>query len=257
ILALRAERSQQATRVEAEEPARPPRVGLLASKLLGLLALLAISGLLYDTAASPAFRVRQVSVSGNRLLNAEEVLNVAAVQGTNIFWLRRSEVAERVSRLPAVRSVEVRVLLPDRVNLVVHERTPYVSWQSGDATFLVDRDGVVLGTQAPEQPLIVIHDLDATPLAAGVRVDAAALRTVAALNGALPGALGMSAAEYDYSRALGIEVQDPSGTRLRFGSDEAIDAKITILAALKSELARRGEHPELVDLRFPSRPYFR
>jgi cell division septal protein FtsQ len=260
ILERRQERTQQAI-LDGDRPAAAgaawSRWSLLLGKLLGLAALLAVSGLLYDAAASPTFRVHQVTVRGIRLLSADEVLNAAAVQGTNVFWLRRSEVAERVARLPAARNVEVQVSLPDRVDVIVHERSPYVSWQAGDATYLVDRDGMVLGTQVPEEPLIVIRDQDALPLQAGQRVDLIALRTVAALSERLPGALGIAPAEYDYSRSLGIEVQGPSGTRVRFGSDEAIEAKVATLVALSTELARLGERPALVDLRFPSRPYYR
>ena len=260
ILERRQERSQQA----AQDAGRPAAGGaarsrwsVVVGKLLGLAALLAVSGLLYDAAASPTFRVHQVTVRGNRLLSADEVLTAAAVQGTNVFWLRRSEVAERVARLPATRSVEVQVALPDQVDVIVHERSPYVSWQAGDATYLVDRDGLVLGTQMPQQPLIVIRDQDAQPLQAGERVDPIALRTVAALSERLPAALGMAPAEYDYSRSLGIEVQGPNGTRVRFGSDELIEAKVATLVTLSAELARLGERPALVDVRFPSRPYYR
>jgi len=128
---------------------RPPRGGVPPSvwparigRILALAALLGVSGLLYDVAASPDFRVRQVSVTGNHLLSSDEVLAAAAVQGVNVFWIRREAVAARVRRLPAARGVEVRVSLPGRVDINVDERTPYVSWQSGEALFLVDDQGV-------------------------------------------------------------------------------------------------------------------
>jgi hypothetical protein len=44
---------------------------------------------------------------------------------------------------------------------------------------------------------------------------------------------------------------------VRFGSDELIEAKLATLVALSAELAQLGERPALVDLRFPSRPYYR
>lgn len=253
ILEWRQERARRA------EPPAGPRVRwpVVIGRLLALAALLGVSGLLYDVAASPDFRVRQVSVSGNHLLSSDEVLAAAAVQDANVFWIRRAEVAARVRRLPAARGVGVRVSLPGRVDLVVEERAPYASWQSGEAVYLVDDEGLVLSPHQPDQPLVVIRDLDGSPLAPGARVDAAALRTVAALSQALPKAVGIAPSEYDYSRALGVEVQAPDGARLRFGGDEAMDAKLATLVALQAELARSGDRPSLIDLRFPSRPYFR
>jgi cell division septal protein FtsQ len=257
ILQRRTERLRAATDERPGAETGGHRLAAVLARMLGLVALLALSGLLYDTATSPEFRIRQVTVSGNHLLTTDEVLAVAAVQGTNSFWVRRSEVAERVQRLAAVRAVDVRVALPGRVDLLIRERTPYVSWQSGDAIFLVDVDGIVLGTQTPEQPLIVIHDLDGPAPEAGQRVDLTAIRTVAALTQALPGALGLAPSEYDYSRAFGVEVQPPGGPRLRFGTEENLDVKLATLAAVQAELSREGTRPQLIDVRFPQRPYFR
>ncbi len=229
----------------------------VGTKLLGLLALLGILGLLYDGAAAPAFRVQQVAVSGNHLLSPEEIVDAAAVQGMNVFWLSRSEVAERIRRLPAARTVEVRVALPGRVDLRVEEREAFVGWHSGESTFLVDSEGLILGTQTPAQPLVVVYDLDAPALNAGERIDPSALATVAALSRALPGAIGLSPGEYDYSRALGVELQEPNGPRLRFGTSEQLDLKLATLVAVKAELARNGTRPQVIDVRFPSRPYYR
>jgi len=249
-------RQERASRQDPTELTASRSPGLLG-RILALFALLGVSGLLYDVAASPDFRVRQVSVSGNHLLSSDEVLSAAGVQGANVFWIRRADIAARVRRLPAARGVEVRVSLPGRVDLVVAERTPYVSWQTGDAVFLVDREGLVLSPRAPDQPLVVIHDLDGTQLAPGSRVDPGALRTVSALSRSLPKAVGIEPSEYDYSRALGVEIQAPDGSRLRFGGDDGLEGKVATLVALRVTLGEDGGRPRLVDLRFPSRPYFR
>jgi cell division protein FtsQ len=245
----------------AEENARTEaRSGLwrlVLAKVLGVVALLAVSGLLYDGAASPDFRVQQVAVSGARLLTAEEIADSAAVLGTNVFWLRRQEIRDRVRQLPAVRDVEVRVDLPGRVELRVQERSPYVSWQSGDSTFLVDSEGLVLSTREPEQPLVVVHDLDAPNLQAGARVSPGALRAVSKLSQLLPTELGLSPSEYDYSQALGVELQIPNGPRLRIGDGDDIETKLAIVKALREDLRRDGSVTQVIDVRYPSRPFYR
>lgn len=245
------------TAAETTESGRVSLAVVVAGKLVALFALLAISGLLYDGAVSPSFRVRRVAVSGTRLLSPQDVLGAAAVEGQNVFRLRRADVAERVRQIPAVRGVQMRVALPDRVEIVIDEREPYATWHAGSTSFLVDSDGLIISDREPEQPLIVIQDLDSPSLAPGARVDRGALQTVAALNAALPRALRHAPRQYDYSRALGVEFQAQGGPRVRFGSSEGIEAKVATLIALQQELARAGERVELIDVRFLSRPYYR
>src|SRR5919199_896734 len=99
--------------------------------------------------------------------------------------------------LPPVQRVEVSAALPDIVGVSVVERQPAAFWVSGDLSYLVDREGVILKAVDAETqqaracagqpcdprlaPLPAVAQLDARPLTPGDRVDASALASSARL----------------------------------------------------------------------------
>ena len=78
-------------------PWLPPGFGgWLLGRFLGLALLVVAGWVVYDCGSSDRFQVRSVRIQGNVLLSRAEVESVAAVTGANVFWVDRSQVAERV-----------------------------------------------------------------------------------------------------------------------------------------------------------------
>jgi cell division protein FtsQ len=95
---------------------------------------------------SQLLAVRSVVVSGTRLVPASEVLSIAGVeQGTPLIRVNTGQVAARVDTIRQVRSAQVTRSWPDRVVIVVHERTPAVAVPAPGGGFdLVDGTGVIV-----------------------------------------------------------------------------------------------------------------
>src|SRR5918912_1479655 len=91
----------------AGRPSASATLLVLLSKLVGLAVLLGASALLYHLASSPEFTISGVSVGGNRVLTAGEIEAAASATGLNIFWVRRSELSQRLRLLPPVESADV------------------------------------------------------------------------------------------------------------------------------------------------------
>src|SRR5947207_2126769 len=127
------------------EPWLPPGfVSWVFGRFLATVLLVGAGWVVYDSASSDRFQVRSVRVQGNVLLGRAEVENVAAVSGVNVFWVDRGQVAERVRALPLVQRAEINAALPGTVEISVFERQPAAFWVSGDRSYLVDREGVIL-----------------------------------------------------------------------------------------------------------------
>ena len=62
---------------------------------------------------------------------------------------------------------------------------------------------------------------------------------------------------FDYAQDSGISVATRAGWRVRFGDDENLAWKVATFQALAAEIERRGARVQLVDVRFPGRPYYR
>ena len=255
------------------EPWLPP--GFLSwvfGRLLAVVLLVGAGWVVYDSASSDRFQVRSVRVHGNVLLSRAEVEDVAAVSGVNVFWVDRSQVGARVRALPLVQRVEITATLPDTVEVSIVEREPAAFWVSGDHSYLVDTEGVILKAVDPETqqaracagqpcdprlaPLPTVAQLDGQPLTPGDRVDASALATSARLVSLLP-SVGVQPLGFEWSRDAGLEVPTRDGWRARFDGSGNLDQQISSLRSIRDELARTRGAAELIDVRFGDRPYFR
>jgi hypothetical protein len=168
------------------------------------------------------FRVdpRSVTVTGARFTDESAIRAATGLVGDvrpSLFVLATRRMESDLERLPTVARADVNATLPDRVSIAVVERTPVLAWWLGDAGYLVDADGVVLG------PTTVVSDAELGDgstgsrlpaltdrrtegmLVAGERVDPVDLETVRLL-GALTPELIASAAP-----ALRLSVDDDAG----------------------------------------------
>src|SRR5437879_1739878 len=255
------------------EPLLPPGFVVWAlARVLALALLVGAGWVVYDSASSDRFRVRSVRVQGNVLLSRAEIESAAAVNGVNVFWVDRGQVAARLRGLAVVQRAEISATLPDTVEIAIVERQPAAFWVSGDRSYLVDREGVILKAVDAETqqaracagqpcdprlaPLPTVAQLDGQPLSAGDRVDSSALATSARLATLLP-AVGVEPLGFEWSRDFGLEVPTRDGWRARFDGGGNVELQVASLRSIRDELTRTKGLAEVIDVRFGDRPYFR
>jgi cell division protein FtsQ len=94
---------------------------------------------------SPRFEVKQVSLSGLKRLEENQVLAEARLQiGTNIFSLDMDDMRHRIEHLGWVRHALVHRILPDQILIKVFEREPVGVGRINGEVFQFDIDAVVL-----------------------------------------------------------------------------------------------------------------
>ncbi len=238
-------------------PSGPTLQAWIVTKSIALLLLFGASGLLYHLAASDDYRITTISVSGSALVPSSEIEQVAAARGLNIFWVRQEEVGQRLQAIPTIQSARVSTAFPNRLEIQVVERAPVAAWRSGEIAYLVDAEGRVLRSTNREVALPTIQDVGSRPIQDGGTVDPKALATMFRLQQLLPQATTLRPQEFEYSPDTGVTVLVDGGPRLRFGLDDDLDWKVAALVAIRRDLDRQGQRPELIDLRFKDRPYVR
>ncbi len=270
--ALRAARAATSERSAQPRP-RWPFVGWLLGRVLALALLVGAAWVVYDSASSDRFNARSVGIAGNVLLSENEVERIAAVNGANLLWLDRRAAEARLAALPVVERVEVAPILPDRVDVRVVERQPVGFWISGDTTYLVDRDGVVLkaldgASDAPRacagQPcdprvattFPVVVQADGQPVAPGMRVPVGVLMASARLAPLLAQA-DVQVQRFEWGRDLGLEAGTSQGWRARFDAAGNLEEQVAALQTIRAYLAREKRSADVIDVRFDNRPYFR
>ena len=243
--------------IVAESTGQTSHRALVVTKLIAMLLLFGASGLLYHVAASDDFQVTTVSVTGSQLVPVAEIQQAAATNGLNIFWVRQEEVGHRLQAISAVQSARVTTVLPNRLEIRIVERAPVAVWQRGDISYLVDGDGHVLRSTDRPAPLPMIQDVGVQPVETGATVDPLALVTMFQLQQLLPKVAALQPRAFEYSPESGVTVVADSGARVRFGLNDDLEWKVAALVAVRRELDRQGQRPELIDLRFKDRPYVR
>jgi cell division protein FtsQ len=179
-----------------------------------------------------------VIVTGTHLVPRSEVLAVAGVEpGTPLIRVNTAQVAARIDTIRQVRSALVSRSWPDRVVIVVRERTVALAvaapmkgdGEVGGGYDLVDAEGVVVQWRASRPA-----DLPLYPTAAPVtslRGDPD-LAAAAAVLGELPAWLRHSVASVTAPEPDQVTLRLAGGITVLWGGADRAAAKATELAVL-------------------------
>jgi cell division protein FtsQ len=101
------------------------------------------------------FRIQSsdaVEIQGVKNASRAHVMEVAGADiGRNVFFVPLDERKKQLEQIPWVQEATVMRLLPNRVAVTIHERTPVAFAQIGSRISLIDANGVVMGLPANRQ----------------------------------------------------------------------------------------------------------
>jgi cell division protein FtsQ len=98
------------------------------------------------------FRIQSsdaVEITGVKNASRAHVMEVAGADiGRNVFYVPLDERKKQLEQIPWVQEATVMRLLPNRIAVTIHERTPVAFAQIGSRISLIDANGVVMGLPA-------------------------------------------------------------------------------------------------------------
>jgi cell division protein FtsQ len=208
------------------------RAALLALALAGVIG--AGTWVLFG---SPLLAVRSVIVTGTHLVPRSEVLAVADVEpGTPMMRVNTAQIAGRIITIRQVGSVQVTRSWPDRVVIVVRERTAVlaVTAMKGDGEVgggydLVDADGVTVRRVARRPADLPLY-LTASPVAS--LPGDPDLAAAAAVLRELPPWLRQMVASVTAPDPDQVTLRLPGGTTVVWGGTDRAGAKAAELTVL-------------------------
>jgi hypothetical protein len=220
------------------------------------LALVAILGLgaASHVVRSDRYRIASAYVDGNTRLPAEQVFAASGLLDRHVLTVRRHVAQRNVEALPDVREARVRVRWPASVSIAVVETQPVLIWDGPAGRMAVDETGRTVHPPRDQEDLPVVHDETGLVSALGQRVPdhvfAAAL--------AYGERLGAAFDDLTYRADVGFVVHKPGAPEIWLGTDALLASQQVAHAnAILRHLGDAASDVALVDVRFPSRPYYR
>ena len=218
---------------------------------------------LYFGFERPELRVTEPQVTGNQMLTPAEVNSVLNIAGQPVFLLMPADLETRLRlNYPELVSVKVTVTLPNLVTVNLRERKPIIRWEQGGGYTWVSEDGVAFKPRGEMVGLISVVAVSAPPAEGGSAADPLTptpfisvemVQAVKGLAGHVPPGMPIL-----YEAGLGFGWNDPRGWRVYFGtSANDVELKIRVYESLVNSLAQRGIRPAVVNVTYPTAPYYR
>lgn len=232
-------------------------------RLLSFLMVALLGGALYFAFNLPVLRVTQAQITGNQMLSAEEVNSVLDVSGKPIFLLIPADLETQLRlSFPEFVSVKVDVALPNVVSVNIQERQPIIRWEQGDGYTWISEDGIAFRPRGEPSGLISVIALSAPPIEGNVSSDplTPAPFISSEMVRALKGLAGHVAPGMPilYDASFGFGWDDPRGWRVYFGtSANDVELKVRVYESMVNSLTQRGIRPVLINVTYPTAPYYR
>jgi cell division septal protein FtsQ len=219
-------------------------------KIASLLVLLTLSWALWQCFTAPDFVVESAAVLGNKGLATADILGAArASQGRNVFLLNGAEILQAVKKLPGIKEVQIRLEVPNRLIVEVQDQVAQIVWQTLGSPYLVASDGEIIrqGNGSGHYLTIVETNPQAEPLDKRKRVDAGAISTVLQLDGLMAGQIK----QYEWGAGTGVVIVSTEGWRADVGSDDNLQAKVSVIRAAAQRAKQNKEPLTFMDVRNP------
>jgi cell division septal protein FtsQ len=237
-----------------------PRLG---RRLPSFLLVALLGTLLYLAFNLPQLRVSQAQVLGNQMLSPEEINSTLNIAGQPIFLVIPSKLKTQLRlQYPEFVSVKVDVALPNTVSIYVNERKPVIRWEQGGSYTWVSADGVAFRPRGDVAGLISVTAVAAPPTEGNVSPDSLTpapfissemVQAIKGLAGHVPPGMTIL-----YDPGFGFGWTDPRGWRVYFGTKaNDVELKMRVYESMVNSLTQRGIRPALINVTYPTAPYYR
>jgi len=232
-------------------------------RLLSFVLVLLFGIGLYLFLSLPLFRVNSAQITGNQRISTDELNAALELNGRPIFLQTPARIKEKaLQAYPELASIDVTVDLPNIVSVKVTERQPIIQWQQDGGYAWIDETGTAFRPRGEAQGLILVQALDAppalnllveNPLAPAPFISVETVKALTALAPYVPPGTPIL-----YDPATGLSWTDGRGWQAIFGlSGDNVEVKVRVYQALVDWLIQRGIRPILINVAYPSAPFYR
>lgn len=150
------------------EPKKRPQVPKRKRKkrkkkryLLKFCITLILLGAVYVFLSSSFFDISEIKIYKNEHYTPEQIVEISGVKkGDNLFKLSSKKLEEKMTSDPYISMIEMKKVYPDKLEIVVHERTEDAIIKYKEKYLVIDYNGMVLRTADKAPKLTEIVEMD-------------------------------------------------------------------------------------------------
>ncbi|WP_426998958.1 cell division protein FtsQ/DivIB [Pseudarthrobacter sp. N5] len=212
-----------------------------------------VAGLLAAAVYSPVLALRTVTVTGTKLLSAEQIQTaLEPLRGKPLPQVSDEDVSRLLEPLVQIKSVTTQSRPPSALVVQVQERVPVALVKQGEQYLLVDVDGVQLGTTAdPASVSLPLIDGGAGAIGKGL------FQATAAVLGALPAEVLAKLSNASAQSVDAVELKLVDGQIIVWGNSGERELKSKVLTALLKVPADARNPVRVYDVSVPRHPVTR
>lgn len=205
---------------------------------------------------APFFGVRHIEVVNNETITSQEIVLASGIsRAQTIFGLNRRAIQTAILKNPKIGAVEIIIKYPNRVQLIIHERTLIALIPYNGKFVWIGGDGVMMAITEHQNQLRVplITGCRLTSPILGEKVKDPNFENVMAIMAHLDDQLRQILIKIDLSR-LCLYIQAPGTAEIpvEFGDERQIERKVANLRAILRQVNFRRTTG--IDLRVPDIP---
>lgn len=230
--------------------------------LLNIFLLLTISSLIFLIIfKSDFFKINNIQVLGNLELDKEDIVKYSQIYiGENIFRINRKNIEENLKKLPYVKEVKIRRILPQDILIDLVEREEKVLVKLISSYQVIDLEGYILKeVDKPDNKLPIILGLNIHGLGRGDNlfnsIDNEEL--IVFLEEADRLDLLSQIESIDLKSLNNIDILLKSGIDITFGKLDNVEYRLRLLDEVLKDIKERevkvekiimdrGEHPIII-----------
>ena len=235
-----------------------------------VLCLLLSAGVVMVT--SPAFAARRVEITGIHHLGSAEILRRTGLgPSRSLFTFTPGAAEAALLQDPYVRSVSIRTILPDRVEVSISEWEPLALLHRDGRDYLLNGEGTVLGAATAVavgpgvgQPRLELSWAATGALHAGDRaLSGRLLQDLHRIQDALPAVYHLEVRAISLAADQQLVVETKQGPRILFGQMvtgeqlDSLDAKLASLKGVASQVDLANSRLDYINLMNPNQPVTR
>lgn len=206
---------------------------------------------------SSFFALKEINIQGNNILNKDEILVVTnEYMRNNLFLINPVNIQQKLKKeFYLLRTVNLKKRLPNKLNIIVEERTPYLLLKIKGRLFAVDKEGFLLyETQKQRPELLPVAQIPVENLIVGKKVTAPYMNNLLNIVECLDKPLleKIDYLEITTENELYMIMKD--SIKVRLGTWHQLNERLALLPAILKMVKEKKLTVLYIDLRFKDTP---